>query len=298
MDKEIQFKIENNREICQELWEKFSPRVYVYDNWDFRECFNRQTNYPLNFVVGFYKEKPIGILPLEYDTDNKCYEFFGDIFMEYNRAFLAPDFLDCKAKFYEAVPLPAELQMMSEEEAPDLKCEPEILTYYLDISNMNFLDDYFRNYFNSKRRGDFLRAMKKIEALEPEVRYNNLADLDVLFDLNQKRFKEESTFTRENDKKFFRDLLKTNLDFEILSVVINGKIVAASFSIYYNGRYEYLANGADVENYPFVGTYLNLMSIKRAIEKKMTVIDFGYGEAGWKDLWHLPKKSLYCSIKK
>jgi len=296
MDKEIQFKIESNQEICQKLWEKFSPHVYLYDEWEYRYCFHKYTNYPFNFIVGLVEGQEIGILPLVYDSDEGYLDFFGGFAMEYNKVFIIKGFEQYTNFFYSNIKDSVFLSEIDPVDQVINGFESDLDTYYLDVSGFLVFDDFLNNNFAAVYRKSLNRAIRKVESLGVKIVFNQVLDLEVLFSLNKKRFstdEDKSSFFNAHEEQIFRDLVKIGIPWEIMSIIIDDKIVAVSLSMFFNKRYYYLMNGADVVGYPNLGTYLNLMNIKRAIERKDKVIDFGYHDCNWKKLWHLTPNNLY-----
>lgn len=296
MSNKIEFKIETNLGNCRKLWHEFSPNLCIYDDWDFRYCFAKYFEYPLHFLVGSLEGKVIGVLPLEFDSTNNYYEFFGGLSMEYNKAFVKSGYEKYIPQFYKNLPKSVRLEnMIGVEEILEI-LDFDIETYFLNLEKFKNFDDFLYLHFDKKRRKNFKGILKKNINLKSEIFFNEIQDLEILFSLNKKRFDNEedkSSFFEQHEEEIFKDILKLDIPHEILSIKINNQTQAVSLSCFYNGCYYCLATAANVWDYSDLGTYLNLMNVKRAIEKNCEIIDFGYHDCNWKKLWHLTSNNLY-----
>ena len=297
MSEKITFKVETNLQKCHELWDFFSPRKYIYDDWDFRYCFYKYFNYQLHFITAYFAQEPVALLPLEFDNEHGYLEFMAGPFMEYNRVFVKPGFEYLVPELYLKVDNAARLEQISKEGGLLNNFVFDIKTYLLDLRGLNSLAEYLNRDFNSKRRNDFSRAIKKVYQMGVvEILPGEKKDLELLFSFNRKRFHKESSFEEENEENIFRDLLELGDNYSILKIVIDGKIRAVSLAVLYNKRYEYLAVGTDIEFVSNIGTLINLENIRKAIHEGAEFMDFGYDNCNWKEMWHLQIAELYKCI--
>ena len=72
-------------------WNTLSPQQTIFHDWIFRFAFYRRSAFPLAFICAVEKEKLVGLLPLQRNTDKGYLEFFGGIDMEDNACFVSGD---------------------------------------------------------------------------------------------------------------------------------------------------------------------------------------------------------------
>ena len=132
-----------------------------------------------------------------------------------------------------------------------------------------------------------------MENLGLEIVFNDFSDLDNLFKLNVGSFAGESYLSQEEERRPWRELIKANFDWRLVSLRRNGETVAASLSVLYNGYYHYLITGVDFAAYPGLGKYLNKVNIEEAIKARARYFDAGLGDCGWKNLWHFDTIAQY-----
>ncbi len=100
--KSLTFKTISNKKDACILWDIFSPKKTLDDEWDFRYTFYKYLKFPLRFIVGFDNGKPIGLLPLQLNTNKGVsqkkfearepfLEFFGGIDTGDNKIFFFRD---------------------------------------------------------------------------------------------------------------------------------------------------------------------------------------------------------------
>lgn len=283
--------------MAKDIWNLLSPQENIYDLWDFRYCFYTSDPQPLYFLVAKDDGRPVALLPLQYNQGLKCYEFFAENFMENNRPFFAPGFeyllpelfnqkfdktvkifdLDGGDEFTEALPL-------------------EDYIYYIDIANFKNFNDYLLKAFATGRKRSHFKKMLSPSDHEIKVILNDFDDLQLVMDLNVKRFGEESYLRTKIERQPFYDLLKLPLDWQLTTIIIDGIKRAGSLSVIYRGTYYYLVGGWDL-SIPNILKYLTKANLEIAINNKLKIFNCSLGDCSWKSFWHMDKLPQYNFIK-
>ena len=296
----IDIKIVNDLETAKSLWNELSPHKNIYDLWDFRYCFYKHDPQALHFYAAYDAGRPVALLPLQYNQELAGLEFFAENFMENNRPFFTAGYeyllpqlfnydfgrsvkiydLDGIDEFTKALPL-------------------EDYIYFLDIGGFNSFGDYLLKAFpNGHKRANFKRLFTLLER-DHEVKtiFNDFNDLELIMDLNVKRFKEESYLRTAQERQPFYDLLKLPLDWRTITIVVDGVKLAGSLAVIYRGVYYYLIVGSDISDIPDVFKYLTKTNLELALAVKTKVFNCSLGDCNWKSHWHLDKQPQYKFIK-
>lgn len=290
------FKIEviKNLEKAQELWEQFSPKNNVWQTWDFRYFFYKYFNYELFFYLGYENGKPIGLLPLQYNKDKKYLEFFGGSFMEENQLFINNDYKELSPLFFESITLPLYSEEMIENSF--LKLEFEDFKYTYSLNNCINLQEFLKKYFPSERMRKLRNKIKNTEKkYDIEVRDElNLETLFFLIKQNKKNFGIDSSFLFPHREEIMKDIfLNLKQKKYLISIFINGKPQAASFSIGHDKTFTFLAVGNNNEEFDGIGKYSILKAIDKALAEKYEIFDLCAGDCNWKEKWHADKCPLF-----
>lgn len=283
----IEFKIITNLNEAKNIWNKLSPNETIYDNWDFRYCYYKYFNYPLRFYAGYLNGKLIGLLPLQYNADEKYLEFMAEEFMEDNRPFVKNGYGNLIPLFFEQIKERARIYYLTSNDNFTKGLPIEEYKYTLDLTDFKNYDDFIDKNFEGKSKKNIRREIKEIEKNKIKIMENRAADLDFLFELNEKMFAEESGFLLPHWKDTFRDILNLFNVF-LITIEANGEKLAFSFSILYKNIYYFYSVASDNKKIPNLGKYLIFKNINKAIELGGKILDTGIGD-GWKERWHLDK---------
>jgi hypothetical protein len=284
------FQVITDIEECKKYWEMFSFKTTLFDLWDFRYCFYKYDNYPLHFIVGFLDSQPIGLLPLQLNTDKGGYlEFFGGNWMEDNKVYIDEKYSGFVEKFFGHITDKAHLIAIN---SPDSYCSSlpiDEYKYQLDIKNYSSYWDYIQDKYNDKSQDTFRRKFRKIEQNSIEFSENNSEDMDLLIELNIRNFKEDSSFNDEKRKLIYKDFLQLGLEYHLITIKVNGVKQAVSMNIVYNDVFYYLNAGSNFEEVPNLGNYTIMSNIGKAIELKCKKFDALMISYNWKERWHFDK---------
>jgi len=259
----------NDLKEAEALWRALSPAQTIFDEWDFRFCFYKYEPMPLCFLAAYEGSENegkelVGLMPLEKHPKHG-YEFFAEDPSEESRPFIKSGYDSIIPKLYEAIPWPAKCFDISGEDEFTVKMPLEDYKYVLPLSGIKNWEDYLKTRLSAKKQRNLRAELRKIEALEPEIIINDFSHLKNLFTLNSANF-SDSYLQSDLERSGWSDLLLLSYNWQIVSVKIEGAIVAVSLSVVYNNKYFYLINGADVQQFPNLGKFLNKINIFPTIQ--------------------------------
>jgi len=296
----IEIKVISDLETAKNLWNELSPNNNIYDLWSFRECFYRNDPQPLKFYAAYEDGRPVALLPLQYNRELDCLEFWAENFMENNRPFCRPGYerflpelfkqdFGFQAKFYDLDGI--------DEFTSGLPLEDYV--YYIDLAGLKNFEDYLlRAFSDRKKRAKFKRAVASLrEEHEVKVSVNDFNDLTLVMDLNIKKFGSDSYLHSDKERQPFYDLLKLPLDWQLVTIIVDGVKLAASLSVIYHGVYFYMIAGADTAASPNVFKYLTKVNLELAIAHQAKIFNCSLGDCNWKSHWHMAKYPQYKFIK-
>jgi hypothetical protein len=283
----------NSLSEAQMYWEKLSFKENIYEDWNFRYLFHKYYSFPINFQVCFFDNKPVALLPLQFNTQNQCLEFFGGDYMEKNKVFFAPGFEDTVPLLFQSLKKKAHLKNISkqDDQTPNLQFIDN--TYCTSLKGLNTLEDFINRNFHSKSRNNLLKKIRKIKTFNPIIKYNQLDDLDLLIEFNKQEFQKESSFYVPYRSEIFHDLVKLPYNIQMMTVYINDKKEASSLSIKFLDDFVYFNAGFNKEAFSNLGTYLVIKNFELAIKLKCHHFDAGFENYGWKERFHLEKIPQY-----
>lgn len=291
--KKIQFKLIQNVNEAEQIWSFLTPHLTIYDEWEFRYCFYKYFNYELFFYVGFINDEPIGLLPLQFNPDKGYLEFFGGSFMNDNRVFIKPELEKYIPKFYKQVNKKAELKYINGSDKFTKKLPIIDYQYTLPLEGLTNSDDYIQKYYKGETKKKLIKRVSEVETLPYQININNFEDLNLMFELNIKKFKENSSFNAVYLPKGFHDLLSSSFNIIFLTYIFQEQKIGASFAILYNDRFVSFNSGFDSEAVKNIDSWARLKRIDCAIKKGAKFFDALSGNLGWKEEWRFTKIPQY-----
>lgn len=292
--KSLKIEFVNQIEHCRQFWEEFSPQQTLFDTWEFRYAFWLGYRHKPCFILLKNTSQNLGLLPLWYEKDKQKYFWFGSWWQEENKFLVRDPIL---APLLLAVcPTPVYLNAISLETvfwAKDyLDFQLDDPKYILNLTKINSIDDYLAN-LKKKKRYNLRRDRRIIEYQNPQVTFDNFSDFDTLVALSNKRFHEKGEDTDWEDfkrVKTFRQVINLGQEgksytVRMITVKIGKKIAGVDLIALYNDCYSPLKCGYDIQNFPGIGNFVNLLEIEDALQlgmKKMDFLEIGYG---WKEKW-------------
>jgi len=301
--KMLNFKVIRDIDLAKEIWNVLSPHEVIDDEWDFRYAFMKNLHFTPHFIVGLDGDEPVGLLPLQYNADFGLkppyaprvagfFEFFGGDDSDDNTIFLKPGYEGSEDQFLSQIDRPAVLAPLSETYAQQKGATFYESKYLLDLQGFNNYFDYIEARWEGESRKTIKKQMRRIEKnYQVETVHNHFSDVERMFDLNLKRFGNNSSFIYPYRQQIFRDLI-TLFDVQLISLTINGVVEGVSYGIVYKDRY--IGMNAGVNNdIRDVGKLLVLLQIDRAISLGCRFYDGGKGSGEWKEEFKFEKSPQY-----
>ncbi|WP_022669364.1 GNAT family N-acetyltransferase [Desulfospira joergensenii] len=288
-------------EQCRRIWEEIWPAQGIFDLWPVRFCFQEAYSNPLQFHTIEQGGKILGCLPLSWNEETGQYVLFpgetwkGKTWLEQNRIPVThPEILN---QLLDDVPGSLHLRYLSWnpvfEGVSQTRQDEEGYLFYPGMYDYSF-ENYWLG-FSGKSRKKIRTEFKRFEDRNLSFRFNNTADLDHLFEMNQRAFACDSYF---NDPKFFNafDRLASFLSemgmLRIVTISIDGEIAAVDMGAVFNNTYTLFAGGTSLE-FPGIAKMINLHHMEWACQKQFNEVDFLCGDFNWKKRFHLLPRPLY-----
>lgn len=285
----LRFEIIKELGQVKKIWGQFTPDRHIFDLWDFRFVFYKYFQFPLYCIVGYDGDTPIGILPLQFNTETKVYEFFGGYFMEENTVFVSLGHEETIPAFYEQVPTPALLGGIMPNHVCEKAFPLDDYKYVLPLAGINTFEDYLNTRLKSSARSSMRYRVRKTEDIGIRVEEGDPDGLNILIDFNLKHFGAESSFHYPYRKEIYHDLTALSVEVYILTYIINDIKEGASIALKYKNKYISFNKGSNSKQYPTLPTYMTSKNIEYAIQKGATEYDVLMGNYGWKESWHFDK---------
>ncbi len=284
---------------CQTVWQAVIPNESITDLWEVRTCFQRHFKRPVKFIVAEDNNGICGMLPLSLIEELRCYGFFpgetwhGKTWLEQNRIYFrngAPQALLSRFN------LPYHLRYISAHgSVPDSELRVDEIGYLFSPPQYEYdINNYFAE-FSRKSIKQILRDIALLEKLGVTYRYDDMADFDLMIQLNISRFGAESYFYDTRFRDSFRSLahfLHDNGWLRFTTVLIGKVPAAVDMGCIYSGVYTLLAGGTN-NRFPGVAKLINLHHMQRACNERIQQVDFLCGDFNWKKLFHLTPRPLF-----
>jgi len=288
---------------CRELWNRLVPAERVSDLWDVRECFHRQYERELHFLVVEDSGEVVGFLPLSRVGETRCMVYFpgetwqGKTWLEQNRFMakndsaynLMMDFLKDGGFSYHVRYLLFPDSLSGDE------CTVDETGYLFHPPDFDFeLENYFA-VFSGKSRKRIRREIDALDQRKLTMRFDCTQDFEVLIRMNLDRFQGYSYFADSRFTEGFRNLMQYFADrgwLRITTVLIDDEIAAVDMGCIFGKTYTVLAGGTNAR-FPGIAKYINLYHMRWACEERLEEVDFLCGDFLWKSRFHLLPRPLY-----
>ncbi len=307
-------RIVKDMDECALLWQKYYPMECLFDMWGVRETFAKVYGRENFFIVHQDSGKVNGLLPLckTVEIDKRqpqsqivSYTFFpGEIWnnrtwMEQNKIIAQSS--DIMLQMLMALEDSLDIRYLSID---CLKGLPEQFSSNFSTDETGYLfypvnyDYSYEKYiasFASKSRKKILSEVKALEQQNISFRYNNLEDLDIMFQFNINNFGEYGYFDDSRfltSFKMLANFLNEQKILRVVTVLINNEIAAVDMGSVLNNHCIMLAGGTN-KNFPGIAKLINLHHINWACCERVDSIDFLCGDFGWKKRFHLTPRELY-----
>jgi hypothetical protein len=284
---------------CQMLWQAVMPGEYITDLWEVRVCFQQHFRRPPNFIVVEDNHGISGLLPLSLIEELHCYGYFpgetwhGKTWLEQNRICFRNGGIH---NLLACIQLPYHLRYLAANGNGQVSGTVVDEIGYLFSAQRYGYD--IRNYFAEFSHKSIKQILRDIAALERggvTYRYDDIADFDLMIQLNASRFGVESYFYDPRFRESFRSLAHYLHDqgwLRFTTVLIGGEPAAVDMGCLYGGVYTLLAGGTNAD-FPGVAKLINLHHMQRACNEHIPQVDFLCGDFNWKKLFHLTQRPLF-----
>jgi len=292
----LTLKVHSDMETCFALWDKFSPKETIFDQWDVRYSFYQGFEHKPHFYTIYEGNKTLGVLPLWYNQADKRFEFFGGWWVEGNTFFVEDEHL---VDFFMAtMPTPIKLwSLRADQPLERIKLfgsvEPDSdQNYFKNIDGISSVESLLKEYKKKDRHrlnADCQRM--KNYGIRLEVVDRNKAEqlqlLETLIEMNKKRFRTEevkSVFEEEEYSKTFRQLVKNSGSYDIKFFVakIQNYTAAVDMVITCNDIYYQFLGVCDAKRFNGIGNYMVYEELKDAISNRYKMVDCLQEDHSWK----------------
>lgn len=286
-------------EECRSLWQRFSPHIRAWDEWDLMFAFHDEKTYTFNFMVHETNGEPDGLIPLVYDTSDGSHELFGGCYPDSRILWLRIDdfpayfdqlpdntvLFDLKGPFVEEI-LAAHPQYQ-----PNFIEEDQ--QFYLVPSDFGYDFVNHINTFSKDKRKGFLYDLRKFRETNPELNWSDDDESELFIKLSVKNFGAESDHSTEGGKEEVRRVireLKRSGYLHTLTVSVGGEKQAVSMSALYGNMWIalYSSSNNDFNN---LGKLLNVETIQEGCRLRVDEINYMTGMT-WKKAWNM--KTMAC----
>lgn len=286
-------KVHSQLEICEELWELFTPKKSMFDVWDFRMAWYAGYKYKPYFYTVYEREKPLALLPLWYSTYRKKYQWFGSDWMEDNKFFVKDEkLIDV---LFQIAPTPFILNAIEINETwknkkifPSLK--PDDAKNLKNLSGLSSMDDLLQT-FDKKDRYNLKSDYLRIAAMNPKVivtKAKDMTKLRTMMKMNIERFSkdpEDESDLVEKDRRITYTAMVNNANqyrVQFIEVYIQNRLAAIDFIATYKGTYYTMKGGNDLNRFNGVGNFLVYTEFEEAMKQGFKMVDCLQMDNGWK----------------
>lgn len=300
-------KVITDKEEAKSIWNLFANPDVLFENWDFLMTFYNEFHHSLQFFVGYVWETPVGLIPLNLDTDTGKLESF------FSKKAQHPVFIK---KWYEGVvdfllskiESPINLEYVYFTSTQDWTPEGfdfQMGLYDLDVRPFESGEAYLQHInagFPSKKRIKYNAEHRKVKEQISNITVNRLSDIETLFDFNirsvtMEHYGEVSWFLNEPYKNGFRKLLQSSFETYLFSFEVDGKVHDIELVLKY-GNTLYHLTGSTSKEIQNLGKFANLHVIDFAIKNGCSFYNAGTGDYNWKEKLGLNKVNLYKYVGK
>ncbi len=293
----MDFRICNDIDECEALWNAFSPNERLFDVWDYRACFFDEDEHEPYFIAGYADNKIEGLIPLVFVKSKRQYNYFGGWFTAERNSLYLKD----KAKvgqFLEQCPVNTYMEGLDPREGKYYNFLNDDYTHSLNVSKYNHDFDKYFSSLNKKRQKNLARDFKTIPKYK--IHSNRVRDFERLAELNIKRYEHDSRFhdaAIKNGVLRLINLASQQGILDMISLEINGRVEAVDVCAFFRGRYYALIGSSNYQRISNLGKLMTKLDIQNAMEKKAESAEFGATADHWKNMWEFDKEMLLKFVK-
>jgi len=288
----LTLKVHSKIEECFYLWDKFSPKKTLFDLWDFCYSWSRGLNYKPYFYTLYEGKKPLGVLPLSYDSDDNRFEWFGCEWLE-NHSFFVED-EKCIDLLLTVAPSPLFLNSIAVYDEVsklskfgEIKEDPDDRNIK-DISNISSLEQLMATFKKKSRynlKYDYRRLISsgvKVEMVETK----DLTNFEELLKMNMQRFNgidKDISYVDKFQEAFRRVIKNANqYSFKYIKVSSQGRTASIDMVITFKDVYYPFTGSNDVSRFNGIGNFMTYIEFEDAINNRFKLVDILQEDHGWK----------------
>jgi hypothetical protein len=281
---------------CEQLWNAAMPDATIWDRWDLRACFQRAFERPVRFITVEDGGDLVGLLPLAWIEETGCYGIFpgetwrGRTWLEQNR--IPARDARVLATLLAACPGNMELRYLA---APSGAGEVDEIGYLFSPARHEFNVDGWFAGMSGRHAKRLRREIAAVEGLGLRYRFDDLADIPRLVELNLAGFGDDSYFASSAFHRGFLDataMLAARGWLRVTTILAGDRLAAVDVGCVYRNTYTILA-GATHPDFRGIAKVINLHHLRRACDERLDEVDFLCGDFGWKERFHLQPRPLY-----
>lgn len=297
----LQIRICEDPEECARIWQNSWPRTCLFDLWEVRQCFAGSYKRPPYFILAEDRGGIAGLLALSRVDEAGCYAHFpgetwqAKTWLEQNKILAgSPAVL---AGLLDSVPGPTHLRYLTQDSVPLQKTPVAVdeVGYLFFPGAYTFSFPHYLAQFSGKSRKKLARELDAMQQRGVVYRFDQAADIRLLFRMNLEAFGERSYFYDpaflDSFEKLAAWLLRNDM-LRITTIVLGGTVAAVDIGAVWRKTYTVLA-GATNPEFPGVAKMINFHHLERACRERFEMVDFLCGDFGWKQRFHLSARPLY-----
>lgn len=301
----LKVKIHTHLDQCQSLWEEFSSNSSLFNLWEFRLAWYQGYRYQPFFYTLYLGKKPVALLPLWFNENEKRYEWFGGTWPEDNYFFVSEE--KYIPLLLTIAPFPLHLNAISPEGfnsdnfVNQLQAdEPKFILNLKGIKNIN----QYLMMLNKKARHNLRYFYQRFQNFSPRLQIfdgdksNLLPQLKELSIIDYER-NDISEYRNPQRVGTFEMIYKNQGKYKIKTflVYIQNYLVSLDILAIYRNNLYILTGASDLERFPGANTFITYLEIEYAIKNKFHLIDCMQGDYHWKHKYFF-KKPMFKFEKK
>jgi hypothetical protein len=296
----LQKKFITDLRSCRSIWRELIPPRLVSDIWEFRLCFQRNFRRRPCFIVLEDRKGIAGMLPLSYVEEMDSYIFFpGETWNGKSWLERTPFYWRSKEFIPEILASCPDRTHLRYMEPLDgcTACGSEVdeIGYLLYPSQLVFDISNYLNRFSTKRLKNIRKEIQALMVQGGVFHMGRMDDFARMVAMNIERFGSDSFFYDTRFTESFRDVmyfLNKWSWLRMVSLEINGRIVAVDLGAVYGGTYVVFLGGTRL-GLSGLAKAMNMHHLEFAFNEKLSRVDFLCGDFHWKKLWHLDSEPLF-----
>jgi len=277
---------------CRALWERLSPGERLWDDWALMWAFHDEAVFALRFLVKEAGGAPTGLVPMVHNRERDRNELFGGSYPDSRTLWI--DRADWPA-FFEAIDAPAAFFDLRGAWVDALLAEhPGYAGHFTETDQRFYLEpaafggDFYNHIrgLGSDTRQGLLYDLRRVQKLEPTLRWSRDDEVGLFIDLVNRRFGAESDYATPAGQAELRRVTAELAErgwLRTLVIEVAGQPEAVSLSAVYGDSWIslYASSNHQVKN---LGKLLTVETIQAACREGVREINYMTGMA-WKAAW-------------